>query len=1639
MGHAARAIRRGIQATRGRALYGLRNFTGTNYYGSANPGGEPGSASGFTAVFVFKLDSWPTATNSFCGRTNNANQGWTAYLTSAGVLAVAVAGGGGAFTTVTRTLSASDLGRVHVVTLQHTGPGGTVRMTVDRYAPAAGAISGMTPWSGPSFLGALYTGSGVSLPATSITLLGEATFFGVPTNTQIDAYVDEVRRQGDLPRVMPGFTLYGARDFSAANYLRAPTAGIRGAASGFTVFADFTLNALAPASGRIYSSYTDAVSAGCSLYLDNGPSLGFYAFGGPALNLRAFTTVDLGQRFTGAVTWDGTTWTPYFDGVAGTPVVGGFARNTTTPMWVGYGPDNTPASIITLWGIAGCDQALSAAEVAQVHAAVRATGVLDLPSGKINPHVYDLNRAITANGGHSFGVPAQVLDYAGGEQLTRVGAPAVVVQGGVPAHRWSARDSLINVTTLAGRTAYGARNFSSGNGYATAVGAGVRGSTSGFWLALTPRYDVSPSAGSYMVACATDGTNGWYLQVINGNLIWTVRNTTPANVVTPSIALLATDVGITEPILLHYTGSALRIYRKRTQQGADAAAGTYAPATSVMQIGQFNGTQGATFLSVFEAMGGNGNPSLAQVQQVFDDFESTGRLQPIGGGLTEHLWSFGDTSGVPVQVLDRIGSDHFIRPPGMSVAIMGSARGVVGYSQAHYLTTVAPGGVAGTASGFWFGAMVMFKAHRAAGARTLASRGNVSSAGWYLMQWGGSNDVVAVIADGGGVRRSVGGPAVSNAELNTRVFHYSFFYDGTTLHFLVDGVEVSSLPVTGYTALAAAAATTFGVSNAGGTYASDEGIVTFGGGGGHFIPTAGELATAAAASLASGRFTAIPAKTDKLWDFTQDMVESGNVLPSVFKERVSGVDHLTRVGTSMELARSVEIGPTAPLALVDTVTGAAADVLTRVGTPLAVTIDPSTDGRKTYGALGFTATARLESAIGAGLRGATTGFHIRLHITFWSLAGQEYPASCASSSATTGWAFYRNVAALTVLCGNGTAGASTRTLTSADIGVPHLVELVYTGLQVELRFDGAPSAAASCTFAEASATLSMVIGSLTAGGWPAPTTTIWGLSGANVIPTLADSVAAFETFKQTGKLPVAAGAGAHYYDLTADIAANGGPELGVPAQVLDRIGSDHLRRGGGQSVVISDTARGVDGFDSEHLFRTATGGGIAGAVTGFWAGCYILSKAFVNYPRIPMGRSTLGGVGWYFMVSNLGGANAAVTISNGTTMSTIGSFVLTHGQRYHLSFVLEADGTVTFYVDGVSRGSGTIPNYAASTLATYFGTCNGATYVFTDGVIFGGGGGHAVPTPTEIAASAAATHAAGAFVGVPSKTDCEWDLRQDIEAAGGGVPPFAVERISGADHMTRTGAPLQVAQRAERVWSHEAAPIMYAADGLASNAHFSRAPGFGGHAAGWWWNLVFRVTSQNVPSRARALLACYPGGAGFALYSYTSNNTLQAVFCNAAGVAAAAPTIIIAPADVGKVLSIYGVADVVAGRAKLYQKRLDQTGGVMAGYKPAVGYPFRLGDVTVSDASEGIQILGYQHGLGIPMFSQVAANYDASMAGEDVVAMPGMTTSLYSLTRSIRENGGTMPATILDRVGSEHLTTVGNPIVAPLYARAWGY
>lgn len=469
---------------------------------------------------------------------------------------------------------------------------------------------------------------------------------------------------------------------------------------------------------------------------------------------------------------------------------------------------------------------------------------------------------------------------------------------------------------------------------------------------------------------------------------------------------------------------------------------------------------------------------------------------------------------------------------------------------------------------------------------------------------------------------------------------------------------------------------------------------------------------------------------------------------------------------------------TAPASLPDSVTAAAVDTMARQGSPIVRVIDPSVDGRKSYGALGFGASGHLKTSGGSIITGSTLDITTELTIydrgatqTVWT--DVNYPTANAGIGL-----FISPSNTLSVYSYGAGATVATAAINTSDLGIKYTWRVTYIGGVWRLYKDGVQQ------------------GTDTAGAFTPSASPLF----VGIHPNLGSE------FRGGNALYRVLIAGKHDWDLTQDITANGGPDNGIPAQVLDRIGSDHLTNVGGALQVASRSERlwsyettpilrGATGFTAANYFNS--GAGAAGLAAGF-GGTFVWIPKSTSTSKTRMLWTTLFGSPNRGVEVRTLGTNATVSVQfadASNTLRTSGSGVLASVLNKICVFSFVWDGPsnmLRVYLNRAEIGTGTsITGYAAPPGASLIGReITGPDSSASDSDFFGYQLWHGVATRAQIQSQHDAILANdGRIQPCPGMTSALMvDLTQDINANGGAIPAAIEDRV-GTNHYTRNGSP----------------------------------------------------------------------------------------------------------------------------------------------------------------------------------------------------------------------------------------------------------
>lgn len=1157
----------------------------------------------------------------------------------------------------------------------------------------------------------------------------------------------------------------------------------------------------------------------------------------------------------------------------------------------------------------------------------------------------------------------------------------------------------------------GITNFSASSYYATATAAGEAGVATGFGVAtLFQLSTLAGFSGNAPMADRSLGATGWVQYSGSGDvLLLGLVNGSGGFVSSPSRKFLPSDIG---KVFLHiglHTGAGgfLRAYADRQEVGAGTAIVGYTPASTLHQLAkspQFAGV--ATPVTILAHVGFRGVPSLAQLQDYCDAARTLGDLPgTMTGATVTHRWS----------ARDELRTALANSPAGRRTY------GARNFSAANYASSAA-GGIRGNAAGFFAAFKMRLDRYTTAGEMIASCMDSGGTVGWYLQ----------IITGGTGMRFVISPAGVTptytfNSSDAGRTFVCAVHYTGTVARFYINRVQ-----------LGADAAVAW-VANAGQPFTIGQwtGAQSFPSGsvfevmGGDVNPTLGQIQQVFDDFESTGSLVPFAGLQHRY------VMGAAAGVPSPVLDTI-GTDNLTVAGT-LELAVDVAKAPPAPAQLTDRTTLAGADALLRAGTPAVRVFDPSIDGRRTLGAQGFSTSNYLECA--GGLVGSASGDWISwlgtvntLPGTFACLVGKRNTSPQSGYDLTINGAnvYYEHA------YNAGIVAASTP-LTAAMLGQPKVFTGVFTGSVIRLYVDGVQTGSdVSCTPGYLASSLPFRVGLYGDTTFAASTVSWYGDAGGLGVPTLAQIQAHAVATLATGRMQSIPGLTTMLHDPTADIVASGVDA--VPVQVLDRVGTDHLTKVGIAVVTDANSIRAVGPYSAADAWTTAIGTGIQGVNAGF----HLVIDAW--FTKVPTATETLA------ECANAGGTTGYSVTAQSASLRTL-IYGVVAGNVYTLTgadlnkrtrITVNKTGTVAqFFVNGVQVGADQVAaTYNANTnIAMMVGQLIG-TQGFSSGYIESVVGGNVALSPANVATyNADLTQAPPTIAAVTLK---RWVFEQDIAAVSGALPARSVERVSGGDDLVRIGSPLTLAQRTDRLWSYEMGPILYGASTFSAANYYSNAAGLAGSTAGFFVALLYMIRSQAVASNVRAAVSKRPdtGVEGWQVATSGTHSTVAITLATTGG-NYSSPAGVISASDVGKLMLFTGVLDAASLKLRGYIKRAEvSTGTTITGSFVPSAVAMMLGrravDVLAADA--GIDVYGFTCGDAIPSLAEIQALHDACMASEDIQDVPGKSSLTISLKRDVIANGGALPATLLDRVGTSNFSRVGaGPSIAPQYARAWGW
>jgi hypothetical protein len=699
---------------------------------------------------------------------------------------------------------------------------------------------------------------------------------------------------------------------------------------------------------------------------------------------------------------------------------------------------------------------------------------------------------------------------------------------------------------------------------------------------------------------------------------------------------------------------------------------------------------------------------------------------------------------------------------------------------------------------------------------------------------------------------------------------------------------------------------------------------------------------------------------------------------------------------------------------------------------------PDVAGSVYYGARGFNSSNCLKSAAGAGLLGSAAGQWVAWYgvIDVLALAnGAVLAENLRVTPSLQGWSLQSttaNYGSLGFTAVNGAAAgvtSATYAATAADIGTPMLFVGVNTGTAVRF-FAKRVQVGADVPISGYIAPVAQptVIGSRQDGTFPASNTRWLGTAGGDgVVPTLAEILQLFDDVERTGQIQGIPGKTTRLWNPNIDVLPG---SIVVPAQVLDRVGTDHLTRVGIAVQTDANSIRAVGPYGAADGWQTAPGGGIQGQNAGFHAVIDVWLTKVPTAIECPLHCGNLAGSAGWILQAN----SAALRFGcPGSTLTS--SYTLTGADlNKRTRIVINKTPTVIqLFVNGVQVGADVASTFVVLANAVMgVGQILGAQN-FSSGYVECVAGGNVALSPANIATYCAdLTQAPPTIPGVTLK---RYVFEQDIAAASGALPVTSVERISGGDSLTRTGNPLLPAVLGMVVthrWStkDELANVpnpvgrkTYGARAFSAGNLLTTANGAGIRGAAGGFHVEAHVRFDSIPvSGSQSIVSTADAGSsGFAIQLVSA--ALRFFVTNGSFTISASYTL--TAQDLGVPLVVTG--HYTGAGVRLYvgkaQVSADVVGTTFA--VAGVGVPMQIGAWSAqSQYFSAGTVLGVQGGLGNPSAAQVAQCADATELAGVLQPITGLTDHRWILGEIVSEAAG-VPATYADKVGSDIVSKVG--------------
>lgn len=713
-----------------------------------------------------------------------------------------------------------------------------------------------------------------------------------------------------------------------------------------------------------------------------------------------------------------------------------------------------------------------------------------------------------------------------------------------------------------------------------------------------------------------------------------------------------------------------------------------------------------------------------------------------------------------------------------------------------------------------------------------------------------------------------------------------------------------------------------------------------------------------------------------------------------------------------------------------------------------------------FGVKGFDSAANiLQTDVNKGVKGSkTTGVWTAIVVTVYATPpNNEVPAGdCNDPSYTAGWFFQQSGGKFHFFTiGSMYMASDGYTFQASDFGVPRLFIGEHTGSAngnvMRLWGDNG-----QVGVDQTRDVFNDPVNSRTRVGiwstYNSKSFAVHALGGGTGTLTTQQRSDIITAFKTTGKLALPTGQ--HLWEVTTDIAANG-PQYGVPATIKDRIGTDDLTRNGSLNVsgyadithrwslkeaVTAQPLLPLAGFSTSRQLEVGGTGGMRGNASGTW--CAVLAEITQIGGNECFASAMDPNGGWDIMKYS----NTLLVGRRSPTYISTNAYTFQAGDLNRKILVgFDHDGSsLRAWFDGVQQGaSAAAAGMTASAIyPMVVGGQPNAGYAAVNTRIYGVVGGEgSVPTPAQWA-QLATDSAAGVIGSVPGKTTHRWQLASTngaipayysdtvgtdpLNVVGGSVAPLAptslTDTVTAAslDRMDRVGNPVVRA-----IDPAVDGRVSYGVTGFGSANYLKSDNGKGirGAAAGFTVRCV--VTFWSIAAGTEGIAACTdtPGSNGWCWYRTTTSLI--------ASVGAGTPRTsqkTLAAADLGIPHILHLVMD-AAGAVTLYFDGVASTASATGAWSDAgASFPNLIGVLSTSgnypNASATVHSLAGNHVIATA--AEVLTDFYVWKTTGQLSNIPGKPDlHRYDFTQDVLANGGStngVPSTVLDRVGTDHLT-----------------